>query len=322
MKAERRHELQENELAHWLQQQIEGVKPHGRLIAWSVAAAVAACALVIVGMNYYGASRTAGWSEYIQAAELEGGEGLTQVADAYPKSPAGMWAACMAADQDLTLGTVDLYSDRDKGEKLINKAILGFNTVLEHSHSAVLIQRALFGVGVAYESLAEFEKAEGYYQRLIDEYPETTLAKTAKERKAAVNDRHALEDVAFFYEQDLSEYRRPTDSGGPGGMMPGMPGLSPPDAGLPGADSPFLRTPGAGLPGGGGAPGLAEPDGDDDKPGDILRELGLEGDEEATDGEDSDEETSRPDTDASGLSPATERPAAESGLKEAPSEDE
>ena len=67
MKAERRHELKHNELADWLADSIQGVKPH----ATGVLVGLAVLAAIVLGSVWYFSGETAAasraWSQYFYA---------------------------------------------------------------------------------------------------------------------------------------------------------------------------------------------------------------------------------------------------------------
>ena len=79
MKAERRHELKHNELADWLGERMEILKPHATGILLGVVLLVL---LVLGGVLYFsGESRAAAtaWSDYFGALNEEQDELMTEV---------------------------------------------------------------------------------------------------------------------------------------------------------------------------------------------------------------------------------------------------
>ena len=91
MKTERRHELAKNDLADWMGDRIEELKPYSTAI-W---ATVLAVFMVILAIVYWSRKTEAQlertWDSYFNARSEPTPEGLRSVAEAYPDTPAGLW---------------------------------------------------------------------------------------------------------------------------------------------------------------------------------------------------------------------------------------
>lgn len=192
MKAERRHELQTNDLAGWLSQVIKDVQPYSTQIM----VGIGVLALLIVGVLYLsnrsqGHSATA-WDDYYVASSIEEPEQriaeLRRVADQNPDSIAGVWALQTAADTRLLRGANLSYKDREKGEEELLKAKEMFQEVLKKatsfpaSEGDMLRRGAMFGLAQTYESLAEPDKAIEQYEEISQTWPESAMGKTAAKR--------------------------------------------------------------------------------------------------------------------------------------------
>jgi hypothetical protein len=223
MKAERRHELQENVLAGWLARQIELIKPYWPTILAVLVVVSAAMLAYNVVRARSSAKKSQGWPEYFQAtAENNIGE-LEKVAEDFPKTASGASALQAAADLRFVTGTNQLYSN-PKGARLdLNEAVDDYSTVLERAEKLkheTLTRRALFGLARANESLFEISKAKERYQELVDDFPETPQAKVAKRRLETLARPATKEFLAWLSKQEF----KPLPMNLPG-TQPGSPGM-------------------------------------------------------------------------------------------------
>src|SRR3954465_14966740 len=118
MKAERRHELKHNELADWIGELAEGVKPH----ATGVLIGLAILAAVVLGSVWYFSGETAAasraWSQYFYAfSERDPQKVLQNLASEQSGSKAAWWALEAVADMNVGEGAALLYSDRAEAKK-------------------------------------------------------------------------------------------------------------------------------------------------------------------------------------------------------------
>lgn len=197
MKAQRRHELQTNDLADWLSRTINQAQPHAKLIAGLAVAAV----LVVLAVVYLSgrADKQMGpaWEEYYQAAAMEGAEQriqeLKRVADLYPDTPAGLWALQTAGDAQLMRGADLFYKNRLDGEDELQKAESSFLAVLDKAsdlpgdEGTMLRRRATWGLAQTYESLAEVDKAIEQYDAVAKTWPDSALGKASAKRVEYLN---------------------------------------------------------------------------------------------------------------------------------------
>jgi hypothetical protein len=113
MKSERRHELQTNELADWLGEQVAALRPHAGLITLCVVGAVLA---LLVAVSYFGSEdRTVArnWSIYFGAFnQREPIKVMEQLASQGKGTPAALWALQSTGDMHLAQGAGLLFSDR------------------------------------------------------------------------------------------------------------------------------------------------------------------------------------------------------------------
>jgi hypothetical protein len=192
MKAERRHELQHNELADWLGGVIDQAKPHAGVIVGVIAAAVLALVAVAFFSQNRGTRGGPAWDAYFRGSEIETFEQrvkeLNRVAEDHPRSPAGVWAQLTVGDSRLLEGTNKSYKDRAAGEEEISKAIDNYNDVekaasgLPKAQSEELRRRAMWGLAQAHEALSQPDEAIEMYEKLAKQWPESAFGKAAAAR--------------------------------------------------------------------------------------------------------------------------------------------
>ena len=161
---------------------------------------------------------------------------LSEVADNYANTSAGLWAAQTAADFSLCTGRPDdvLGSSRGgdehrQGEGL-DKQVL--DNKLTKSNP-MLLDVARFGLAQAYETLSELDDARKYYQLVVDTKSGSPLEETAKKRLETL----AKPDVEKWYNWFARQEPAPPQPSTPatgaplggsplGGGMPSLSGLS------------------------------------------------------------------------------------------------
>ncbi|MEX0819853.1 MAG: tetratricopeptide repeat protein [Pirellulaceae bacterium] len=238
MKTDRRHELQTNVLADWIGKHIEQSQGYAKTVL-AVILLVAAAAIAGVFLTKDQAARSqASWSQFFQAFGERDPEALEVVASAHQGTTAGLWARLAQADLKLSEGIGDLYTNRDNAKKNLAEAERNYLTVAQAAKEKLLRERAWFGLGQVYESLAEVEKAKEFYGKLVSSSPTSALAKEAQQRTDALSDPSIAKWYNWFANQTP---RPPAIPGGPGDGL-GLPNL-PSDLGDL-SDRPDLSLPG------------------------------------------------------------------------------
>jgi tetratricopeptide (TPR) repeat protein len=254
----KRHELQQNELAFWLEEKIEDIRPYFPVIGIGTLAAL----LVVIGVWWYSAQQAqasaASWNAYFSAiGERNQQEALQKVIEDEKTSEPANWARQTLADSNLALGAAAVFTDREESKKRLEAAVALYSEILKYTNDPLLQVRAGFGLARAKESLFEPEEAKKLYEEVAKSSPDTVIgqeAKAAAERLSKPEELQMLEWLA----QQTPKRPAPLSSGRPG-SIPGLPSDLPdrPDIGLPGLD-------GLGLPGAGAASGgLSFPTPDD-----------------------------------------------------------
>ncbi|MEN6404902.1 MAG: hypothetical protein ABFC77_00370 [Thermoguttaceae bacterium] len=184
MKSERRHELQHNELALWLERLGETIKPYQNMI-WIAVAAVLVFALGYTLWSRQASARTTrAWDE-LNIALSDGGANLVtlaKIADEYPGTNVGQTAAVVLADCHLGEGCARLFASKAGALQELNKAIALYQMVSDQTRFDSLRERAAFGLARAAEAKGELSEAGKRYAEVASRWPKGAYAVAAADR--------------------------------------------------------------------------------------------------------------------------------------------
>ena len=143
--------------------------------------------------------------------------------------PLAGWAQYSAAQAKLIEGSNALYTARDTARESLNEAVTAFAKAVDLTKDQPLLQkRSLYGLGQAHESLNDLTNAKEKYQQIVDQWPDSAIAKQAKEQIEKLNDPSAKEFYDWFFAQTP-----PAPQGDAGLNMPSMSLPSSPDFAMP-----------------------------------------------------------------------------------------
>jgi len=184
MKSERRHELERNELADWLGEILAKVKPYQNLIL-----AVLLLAVVSVGCYTWWIRQTAtktaaGWNQFYRAFTQQAvtPANFDQIAEQYPGTQVGHWAATLAADLHLNAGCNLLFYNKANANQELRQAVEYYVTVREQSRQPMLLERATYGLARALEAQGDLEQAVARYEDIVQSWPDGAYAAQAARR--------------------------------------------------------------------------------------------------------------------------------------------
>jgi tetratricopeptide (TPR) repeat protein len=232
MKAEHRHELQTNILAEWLEDTIEKLKPYTRAII-----GVLVALLIILGVyTYVGSSerraQAAASDKYIEALNslsITGPQELQGVIEQYKGTQPAALSQLVLAEFQLTDGTNALYTNKPAARDSLSRAAGDFALAEQATRDPMLRAWAQYGLGRAYESMGNLDRARTEYQSLITDYPDSALIEAAKSHLAHLNQQGIKEFYDWFAKQDPRPEPLDKSTGIPG-KMPGF-DLSEPSTG-------------------------------------------------------------------------------------------
>lgn len=222
MKTERRHELQQNSLATWIEDTIERLKPHATAITTGVVGAIA------IGFVYYflTSQRTSNqlqaWNQYLQAVDEPGFDRLEELGQQYSNESVGLCSMLIAADRQLQQGVDALFGDRTAAAQDLRLALDNYSQVAQEAQDPLLIQRGLIGKAFAQESLIydsadNLEAAKETYKKYLADFPDGVYAETAQHRLDALG----RSSTAAFYDWFASQVAGTSE---PASDIPGLSG--------------------------------------------------------------------------------------------------
>ena len=187
MDGDRRHELEENDLAESTIAVVDRIRPHLRTIALALGGAMVALAAWTVVSSQQAATQSQSWDACMAALSEGNSERLTDVIRRYPGSAAAQWSQLMMADGAIAEGTQLLFADRERARQRLDSAIGIYTGLLAERPRSLIAERAVFGLAKARESLGQLEEARRGYEALVAEYPESAVRSIAENRIAALS---------------------------------------------------------------------------------------------------------------------------------------
>lgn len=268
MKSERRHELQHNELADWIGEKVEALKPYGSQIAL----AIALVALVIAGSVWWFGTEdhasAANWTALFTArnAPRDREKELDNFATAHQGTKPALYAQMVIGDTAAREGSRAMFTDRNEAKKQLERAETAFKAAEAGTQDVELKSRARLGLAKVYESLCKPEEARKYYEMVAASLKDSAIGREAAADAARMKSRDQADLLVWFAAQTP---KRPPPFSGMGGTIPGMPNdlparpdisvpsVTPPSGlgldnigtGVPAIPAPDFPTPGATTPG-------------------------------------------------------------------------
>jgi tetratricopeptide (TPR) repeat protein len=216
MKADHRHELQTNELAAWLENAVDKTKPYARAIV----GVCVAIAIIVLVYWYVGAlqrrNTTAAAEQLISAIQFGTTTDLQALADQHRGTQPAALAQLLLAERLLDQGTDELYNDKPAGRENLLKASDAFQSAEQTVRDPMLRTWALYGVGRAHEAMGDLDRARGDYERMLKEYPDSSLTEPARAHLARLNSMGTKEFYDWFAKQDPRPPAPEKEPGTPG----------------------------------------------------------------------------------------------------------
>jgi len=210
MKAERKHELQHNELDDLLIKTVRFLQENGVILAAAFIVLVVALGLYAYLAAGNAINANAGlWEDYIFAlshskdAERE----LQSLVDKEDRagraaSPPILWAKLSLGNLKLAQGTHQLFENRDDALQSLEEAETNFLAVEKNSaRLAELRDRARLGLAEVYESQGKPEDARKYYGMVAKSSPDSALGKVAVRGERRMAQKNNQEFLTWFAQQ-------------------------------------------------------------------------------------------------------------------------
>lgn len=231
--ADKRHELQKNELAEWLGHQIEEIKPH---LVPIVGVSLVAVAIIVALTIYFGSGGGASpeaWSNYFATfGERDTDAELKKVIEAQTNNAAGHWAMQSLGDMQLAQATALLFTpSRDQAADKLAEAEKLFKEVITSTRDPLLLTRARFSLAKTLESQLKPEEARKVYEQIAQEDAKSALGQAAAAAAKRLSNPREVELLAWFAKQKPKPLpQMPLNpAGGPMSQLPARPDLALPD---------------------------------------------------------------------------------------------
>ncbi|MBN2474017.1 MAG: hypothetical protein JXB62_05385 [Pirellulales bacterium] len=225
MKSERRHELEQNQLADWLAKKIEAVKPYQNAI-------LGVLLLVLVAVVWYSWSSrqaavrtTESWDQFFAAMNVAmnlqnpAPEALEDLAEEYAGESVGFWAATVAGDVRMAIGCSALFKNKPTANENLRQAAEHYRSVLDGSQSPTLLERANYGLARTLEAQGSLGKAVEHYQAVVSRWPDGAYAVAASRRLDDLEKASTKEFYDDFAKFDPTP-RYSAEPGQPGERLP------------------------------------------------------------------------------------------------------
>ena len=197
MKSDRRHELQQNELAIWLGRSVGLVKPYSTAILGVLLLA----SLVVAGLllrNHTSAAQAGDeWNDYFllvnnDRATTSDFENLAKRSSSSVKD----WARMTSADRRLERACDLLFTNKGLARDELNAAAEDYTTLLASASADSVRERATLGLARTQEALGDLGDAVKTYEGLQTQWPKGPYAEKAAERMGALktDEAHSFRD--------------------------------------------------------------------------------------------------------------------------------
>lgn len=213
MDSDRRHELEENDLAGSTLQLVDRIRPHLRTIVTAIGLLFAGLAAWTLIASQQSAAKARSWETCIAA--LSGGDaaGLEAVVQQHADTPAAGWAQLVLADSALAQGCDLLFAERTRGLARLEDAVGRYRQLLAARPAGMLAERTVFGLAKANEALGNLDEARKGYEAVIADYPGSAAASLAASRVAAVSRDATRQWYDWFAAQKPAPPAAPAEGG-------------------------------------------------------------------------------------------------------------
>lgn len=213
MNTEERHQLQSNELGHWIQGFGHRLEEHASKIVLAI------CAFLIIGGGITWWSRQVSSTTVSAWTLLESARSIddfSTVADEekYKNTPASRWAKLRVAEMYLQTGMSTTFTNRELALSDLKHAKEGFEQLLGEKVDLIIRERALWGLALTLETISDGDttKALEAYKQLLNDVPDTIYKLIAEQRVTDLKTGGAKEFYSWFSKQNPKpEESRPKD---------------------------------------------------------------------------------------------------------------
>ena len=242
-KTERRHELQQNDLAAYLDRANKRIEPYSKQILAGILLVLA----VSVAYSFYNSERAAESSmatmELIQNTNVpsQDSEALSDINTNYVETSAGKLAKLYEGMALVSQGNQDIYTERAAAEESLEKGIQVLTDTASSTDDALIKSRAHLGVALANVTLGNNEAAIDAYKQVIAANESEAMVENANSRIEILSSASNQEFATWFKTADFTPAALPNLDPAlpPDSALPNMPDF---DLNLPGLTTPTPST--------------------------------------------------------------------------------
>ena len=242
-KTERRHELQQNDLAVYLERANKRIEPYSKQILVGILLVLA----VGVAYSFYNSERAAEASmatmELIQNTNVpsQDSEALSNINTNYIETSAGKLAKLYEGMALVSQGNQDIYTERAAAEESLEKGIQVLTDTANSTDDTLIESRAHLGVALANVTLGNNEAAIAAYKQVIEANESEAMVDNAKSRIESLSNPSTQEFANWFKTADFTPAALPNLDPAlpPASDLPEMPDF---DLNLPGLTTPTPNT--------------------------------------------------------------------------------
>lgn len=230
MNNERRHQLQQNELAEQIDKAKHWLEPY---VAPALIGIIALSVLYI-GYNFFSSRSSSQRSEASlnlmlgmlpRAGGGEDPEAYSRLAADFPSLPTAPIAMLLRADAELQQGIDALYVDRELSKSNLSAAEQSYRSVLEKKPTSLLQSRAQYGLALALECQGKLPEAKEAYEQLLTLNESTEMVRFAQRRIEVLGMGETESFVTWFQAQQPTRIIQPPPGLPSGDALPGVPDI-------------------------------------------------------------------------------------------------
>ncbi len=239
-KTERRHELQQNELAAYLEKVNKQIEPYSKPILGVVLVVMA----VGIGWSFYSSEQEADSSfatlELIKAtsAQMIDPEDLDTGNSEFPETSAGKLAKLYQGLALVNEGNDLIYEDTESATETLKEGIEVLTSVAEGNNDPLIKSRAYLGIALAQTTLGDTEAAVAAYEKVEKADESEAMVEYAANRIATLTSTATKEFSDWFKDTSfaVATPANPDPSLPPANGLPSIDSFLP-DLGTPSTDS-------------------------------------------------------------------------------------
>jgi len=193
MDSKQRHEWEQNELAKWISAQYQDwIRPNSGWLGYAVLGVFIVIAIIIVTARVNTWNQNTAWKHYYAALNSANAESELEILANSTSGVTGTYARLALAQRQLAEGCSQVFIDKSRAIGLLEKAIASFQQVQKTANDPAILQQAVFGAGLAWETLAaarvgdDLAKAEEAYQQVIERWEDGLMGQRAHKQLALI----------------------------------------------------------------------------------------------------------------------------------------